>query len=135
MISNRKILIAGTIILVIGIILVGYLAGVFLNKTKEESKKKTEVTDAVSVSLTAKGFSPATISVKKGTVITFTNQDTKPHQVASDPHPIHTALPGFVSTALSKGASYSFVFEKTGTYTYHDHLNPLKFNGTVMVTK
>lgn len=83
------------------------------------------------VTITDKGFIPATILVKKGTQVTFLSQDNKSHQIASDPHPLHTGLPGFIQEKAS--SSFSYTFNKTGTFTYHDEINPLKFHGTIIV--
>ena len=86
------------------------------------------------VVITKDGFSPETITVRRGTQVTWTNEDRNPHQIASDPHPAHKNLPGFDSPEpLLLKESYSYTFEKTGTFTYHDHLNPLKLKGTVIV--
>ncbi len=92
--------------------------------------KSTEAT----VEITADGFVPATIRVDKGTEITWVNKDKSSHQVASDPHPAHDGLPGLDSqTPLAKNESYAFKFETEGTFTYHDHLDPLKFKGNIIV--
>jgi len=88
------------------------------------------------VSITKAGFAPATISIKAGTQVTWTNSDDQPHQVAADPHPKNDSIPGLDSdTTLLAGDSFSFTFEKPDTYTYHDHLNPLNatWQGTVIV--
>ena len=89
--------------------------------------------EATMVKISAAGFVPATIKVKVGQSVSWTNDDAKSHHIASDPHPAHTGLAGLESDPLSKGESYGFTFEKAGTYTYHDHLDPLKLKGTVVV--
>src|SRR5258708_6566575 len=94
--------------------------------------KKTPVVQQAQVSILSGGFLPATISVKAGTAVTFTNEDTTPHIVASEPYPSHSALPDFVSPALASNDSYTFIFEKKGTFTYQDDLHPLKFKGTIV---
>lgn len=86
------------------------------------------------VSITSTGFVPATVTVKVGQAITWTNTDSAPHIVASDPYPTDNALTGFDSRQdLSTNDHYSFVFGKAGTYTYHDDLNPYTLEGTVIV--
>lgn len=98
------------------------------------STPPVQVLDSGQVEITKNGFVPETISIKRGALVTWTNSDTGPHQVASDPHPLHTNLEGFDSEeALRKDESFSFTLEKSGTFTYHDHLNPNKFKGTVIV--
>jgi len=89
-----------------------------------------------SVSITAGGtFSPAVITVKKGTTVTWTNTGSAQVWIASNPHPTHTDYPGFDSkAAIGTGESYSFTFNKVGSWGYHNHLNPTVM-GTVIVTE
>jgi plastocyanin len=103
---------------------------------KEETGGKTESQpiDSAQVSILKEGFTPQTITIAKNQQVTWINQDENPHQVASDPHPIHDGLAGFDSEEpLAKGDSFSFIFEEVGTYTYHDHLNPSTIKGIVIV--
>lgn len=79
-------------------------------------------------------FSPKEITVKKGTTITWVNTDAAPHQIASNPHPLHASLPELASSVLSQNQSYSFTFEKTGTIGYHCHLHP-SMQGKITVTE
>jgi len=114
-------------------VLVGFL---YFNKQNEEStssKTTTQPVAVASVSITKDGFVPATIQIKKGSQVTWTNNDTNPHRVVTDPHPAHTNLKGLDSDPLATGESFTFTFEKTGTYGYHDEMNPLKIKGTVIV--
>jgi len=94
----------------------------------------SQVPNEFNVTISTDGkFNPAELAVKQGDKVTWTNNDTKEHRVASVPHPIHTALPGFDSiTNLGAGETYSFTFAKKGTWGYHDHLNP-DTTGTVIV--
>jgi plastocyanin len=104
------------------------------DQTSNPSATTTEQATTASVVINKDGFLPATIKVKKGTTVTWTNQDASPHRVASDPHPTHEGLPGLDSgEPLAKGDTYSFTFEKTGTFTYHDHLNPMTLQATVVI--
>jgi len=86
------------------------------------------------VKISGFAFVPQTITIKKGEAVTWTNEDSTPHIVASNPHPTHTDLPGMVSGTLNKGDSYSFTFDKVGTWGYHCHLHPI-MTGTVVVTE
>lgn len=86
------------------------------------------------VSITEDKFEPATIKIKKNDSITWTNNSQTPHQIASDPHPSNDTLPGLFSpNALGNSDTYTYTFEKSGTFTYHDHLNPFGLQGTVIV--
>jgi plastocyanin len=89
---------------------------------------------AAEVVIMADGFSPATISISKGQSVHWLNQDSSMHQVASDPYPTEDAIPDFKQTvALENSQSYTYTFNQTGTFTYHDHLNPYTIKGTVIV--
>lgn len=79
-----------------------------------------------SVAITGSGFDPATITIKAGTQLTWTNTDSNPHQVAANPHPLHDSIEGFDSdTTLLTNDSTSYIFETPGSFSLHDHLNPL----------
>lgn len=85
------------------------------------------------VDITSAGFVPATISVKIGQAVVWTNEDTAVHTVASDPYPADNILPTLNSKqSLDTNDSYTFIFNHIGTFTYHDNLNP-GLEGTVIV--
>ena len=71
-------------------------------------------------------FSPKTITVKAGTVVTWTNADAAAHSVKA-------ADGSFDSGEFGKGKSYSHTFSKPGSYPYicgvHQYMT-----GTVRVT-
>ena len=120
------------------VVVVVVLSVTLFNSKTTSNKGTTNKTATATVAsgkviISASGFSPATISVKKGSTVTWTNQDTKVHQVVSDPHPSHTLLPDLDSSTLSSGDSYTFTFEKVGKFTYHDENNPLTIKGEVDV--
>ncbi|KOV57418.1 plastocyanin/azurin family copper-binding protein [Streptomyces sp. MMG1121] len=73
-------------------------------------------------------FAPATLKVKVGTKVTWTNQDTDAHTVTSSGSggPLHSA-------ALDTHASYSFTFTKPGSYAYLCTIHPF-MTATVEVT-
>lgn len=96
-------------------------------------KQPQKVVSEGQVRINSNGFMPQTIKIKKGEMVTWTNQDNKTHQLAADPHPTHTSLTGLESDPLFLNDSYTFIFEESGTYSYHDHFNPTKLRGTVMV--
>jgi len=70
-------------------------------------------------------FSPTTVKVKKGGKVTWTNKSQKSVWPASAIHPTHTVYPGFDALGeINPGKTYSFIFDKVGSWKYHDHLNP-----------
>jgi len=72
-------------------------------------------------------FSPASLPIQNGTTVTWTNQDTAPHQPTSDSGPV-----SFSSDPLAQGASFIFMFTTPGTYTYHCAIHP-SMTGTIVV--
>ncbi|HMS23151.1 MAG TPA: hypothetical protein PKA38_05350 [Candidatus Levybacteria bacterium] len=72
-----------------------------------------------------KGFVPNEIEVEVGSMVEFINESNKDMWVASIPHPEHSKLPTFDQFRLyKKGAIYRYVFDKKGTWEYHDHISP-----------
>ncbi len=99
---------------------------------EEESAPITLPPSGNTVTITASGFSPATITISVGESVMWVNNDIKNHWPASDPHPQHTDYSGFDSLGISSGSSWSFKFNKTGTWNYHDHNMPSR-KGIVIV--
>jgi plastocyanin len=70
-----------------------------------------------SVKITASAFSPANVTINTGDTVTWTNGDTKSHQVIANNG-------SFASTTLAANKKYSHVFNTAGTFNYHDALHP-----------
>jgi len=70
-------------------------------------------------------FSPATISVKAGTAVTWTNRDDIPHTVVADDK-------SFKSKVLDTGDKFTFTPTKPGTYPYFCSIHP-KMTGKLIV--
>ena len=69
------------------------------------------------VSIKNFAFNPPNATVAPGTTVTWVNNDQTAHTV--------TANDGaFDSGTLQPGQSYSFVFDKPGTYAYHCNIHP-----------
>lgn len=79
-------------------------------------------------------FTPAHITVKKGTTVTWTNKDSAAHTVTEDHGGTADGDPGLESKGLTQGESYSAAFNKAGTFTYHCSIHP-GMTGTVTVTE
>lgn len=91
--------------------------------------------NATVIHMTKDGFSPATIAVSQNSAVTFTNEDAVPHWPASNIHPTHGIYPEFdPKEEVPPGMSWTFVFDKIGTWRFHDHLNPT-WIGQVKVTE
>jgi len=106
----------------------------------------TQSDGQVIITFTDSGFSLDTVTIKKGESVTWVNQSNEGMWVASAAHPTHivysgTALnehcPDTADTAFDQcgtGNSYTFTFDKTGTWKYHNHVDASK-TGTIVVTE
>jgi plastocyanin len=70
-------------------------------------------------------FAPASMTVNAGSTVTWTNLDDEPHTVVSD-------VGLFRSGAMDTNESFSFKFDKPGTYHYTCSIHP-RMVGTIVV--
>ena len=83
-------------------------------------------TGTTTITITASGVSPTQITVSAGTRVLFVNNDTRPHNMTSDPHPEHNDCPEINTVGLLQ-ANQS---RETGnlvairTCGFHDHDDP-----------
>jgi plastocyanin len=100
------------------------------------------------VVFTGSGFEPADITVEQGETVTWVNDGSRTMWVGSDQHPTHTEYAGTdvrehcengdqnsaAFDQCSTGDRFSFTFEKTGEWGYHNH-QPFVSGGTVTVVE
>jgi plastocyanin len=67
----------------------------------------------ITVQINARSFSPSTITINHGDRVTWHNNDKGTHQVVANDG-------SFASPILGPGKTYSFTFNRAGTYRYHD---------------
>lgn len=81
---------------------------------------------ATTITIASSGVSPKTITVSPGSRVTFVNNDSRSHFVASDPHPTHTDCPELNQVGmLQPGQSgTSGNLNTVRTCGFHDHDNP-----------
>ena len=70
-------------------------------------------------------FTPNSLTVKAGSTVTWVNRDDEPHSVVSD-----TGL--FRSGAVDTNETFSFKFDKPGTYHFTCAIHP-RMVGTIIV--
>ncbi len=104
--------------------------------------------DGIYIHINENGFSPSKLNISIGTKVIFENVGLEKHWPAGDDHPSHTLYDGTnlkthcdVSSVLKsfdscsgidEGDTWSFVFEKEGEFSFHDHLWP-QFTGEIIV--
>lgn len=142
---NKKTIIA---IVVVVVLFAGYL----LYKAAYEpaptpATNSTSSAEKNTVVLSDAGYAPSTLTIKQGETVTFKNESSKMMWTASAMHPAHTGYsgtslqdhcPDTTSTSFdacrgyAPGESWSFTFQKVGSWGYHNHLSPKEW-GTVVV--
>ena len=89
----------------------------------------TQPTSTNKVSIANMAFSPADITVKKGTTVTWTNNDSVAHDIEET-----DGKKGPASGTLQSGQTYSFTYNETGSFNYHCSIHP-SMTGAVTVTQ
>ena len=113
-----------------GIIILVVVAGIMIVWRGHAPENKTSGTVSIDgtvavVYMSVDGFAPSEIRIKPGTKVSFVNDDKFWHWPASDLHPTHTLYPEFdPRKAIGPGETWSFTFERLGSWGYHDHLAP-----------
>lgn len=91
------------------------------------SLKTSQTTKTNNVAISNFNFTPAVISIRKGTTVTWTNKDGILHTVTAD------ARKGPNSSGLKKDQMYSYTYTETGHFPYHCDIHE-DMKGLVVVT-
>ena len=126
-------------ILLTVVVLVFVVAGwMFLRNRGEVVVSPSPVISKNLVTYTDEGYSPNTITIKKGETVTWKNKSSMTMWTASGVHPVHTAYTGTniancgtpaslnqfdACIGVAPGQSWSFKFDLRGTWGYHNHTN------------
>lgn len=94
-----------------------------LTTTIAQDKQLDETKTTITIANTTNGFVPATITVKRGTNVIWTNRDLSPHTVTGN---------GWGSDTLQPDSTFSHTFNTVGSYDYKCSIHPA-MNGTVNV--
>lgn len=104
-------------------------------------------TITVTVDYTDSGFSPNAVTINRGDTVVFENKSSSSFWPASNNHPTHTLYDGTslqqhcasptgdtfdACGGIPPGGSWSFTFNKSGTWNYHNHLRASD-TGTIIV--
>lgn len=87
------------------------------------------------ITITAQGASPQHIQVAPGSRVTFINNDTRSHNMTSNPHPEHTDCPELnqVQVLTPGQRRESGNLNTVRVCGFHDHDNPTFANGTITI--
>lgn len=95
------------------------------NSYQQTTSTSSAPTASNSVQISNFSYSPATLTVKVGDSVTWTNQDNVAHSATANDGSFDTGL-------LDKGKSGTATFSKAGTYSYHCSLHP-NMKATIIV--
>ena len=109
------------------------LAGLIIacsNNPSVPSPGDTPSVQTNTITITSSGASPRNIQIAAGTRVLFVNNDSRSHNMTSDPHPSHTDCTdinqvGFLSTGQSRETGNLVTVRTCG---FHDHDSPSQAN-------
>jgi plastocyanin len=84
-------------------------------QTSNNSQTTTTNTSGNSISIENFKFVPETLTIKAGTTVVWTNNDSVTHNIKSA---------DFNSPSIAAGKPYEFKFDKVGTYDYSCGIHP-----------
>ena len=100
----------------------------------------TEPTNPVltnTITITSAGVSPQNVQIAPGTRVLFRNNDSRSHNMSSDPHPEHTDCPeinqvGLLAAGQSRETGN---LNNVRTCRFHDHdlPNSSSLNGAIVI--
>jgi plastocyanin len=89
------------------------------------------------ITITSSGVSPQTVTISAGGQVTFINNDSRTHNMQSDPHPEHTDCPelgqvGYLTPGQSR-TSGNLNIVRTCGYHDHDDFSNTRFQGNIVI--
>lgn len=120
------------LIIVISLSILVYIVSLFktpyltnMNNTQQNNLPMNNANKSSQVVISNFSFNPSTVTIKTNSTITWVNNDSTPHTVASD-----NGI--FSSNPLQQGETYSYTFPNKGTFAYHCSIHP-SMHGTIIV--
>ena len=103
------------------------------NTTSASGGNSVTISPGSSVPSNGKFFVPETLTVSKGTTVTWTNGDSTLHTVTSGSAESGNSGTEFDSSYLAAGKTFQHQFSSSGTFDYYCTLHPY-MKGKVIVT-
>ncbi|HKW01115.1 MAG TPA: hypothetical protein VJN96_14925 [Vicinamibacterales bacterium] len=89
------------------------------------------------ITITSAGVSPKNVQIAVGSRVLFVNNDSRSHNMQSDPHPEHTDCPELETVGfLSPGQSHetkNFVTARTCGFHDHDDFSQQNLQGSIII--
>ena len=99
----------------------------------DKKSKNDQINIPAEVAITKDGFMPATISIAAGQQVTFVNEDKNIHRVIPSTAATRSALPELDSEDLQPTDSFTYSFEKSGTFIVSNGINSAKHKAVIIV--
>lgn len=95
-------------------------------------------TSGATITISGTGVAPAAVTVAVGQTVTFINNDNRPHEMASNPHPAHGSCPSIeagLGTISPGQTKVTHAFANAGSCGFHDHINDTNagLRGTITI--
>ena len=116
-----------TIALAVIVICCGFVLLADLEGARPWSAGLAQAGEVRAVTIDNYSFTPSTLTIAIGTTVTWTNRDGEVHTVVAD-----DGAPSLKSAGLDTDDSFSFTFNKAGTYSYHCSVHP-RMTGKIVV--
>lgn len=116
----------------------GVFVGVVVTKNEASNQVSAASAPGAIVTFAPSGdISPSTVRIKKGQAVLWKNTaGQRGHRVIAASDTASSSLPGFGSSdMITNTDTYSYVFNKAGTYYYYDTSASTGKVGTVIVTE
>lgn len=118
------------LLIIVAVIVIAALAVVYLGKSYMSTTNSGSNSNTPSQAVTPDNvviqnfaFNPETLTVKVGTTVTWTNNDSTTHSIKSST---------FNSSGLSTNDTFKFTFNTPGTFNYNCGIHPT-MTGTIIV--
>jgi plastocyanin len=98
------------------------------NNSTTSNSSSTQASSTGQVEIKNMMFTPSQITIQKGGTVTWTNNDTMTHTVTDDLNNVG----GPASGEIQPGSTYSFTFNKTGSFQYHCTIHS-SMRGTIVI--
>ena len=104
------------------------------SENPDQSTSSEDQAQAAVITFTNDGFTPSSLTVKKGATVTVKNESSNRVQFSSDDHPTHRLNTEMNLRTLAPGELASFTATTVGAHGFHDHIDDSKV-GTLTVTE
>src|SRR6188472_2160203 len=119
----KRATILAMVVILFDVIVLGSLSYELVSVYAQSNASVSIVSGASSPSI-SKPYDPSPLTVKPGTSVTWTNNDSTIHTVTSGLPEQGEVGTLFDSSLISPGKTFTHIFDKTGTFDYSCTLHP-----------